>query len=1233
MENPAGHDRPISGSKRNFGSMDTGDAHGDLLNGNSTDPSRGGGGASISERIMKLKQKEIIDHNPQLAGQPYDANKDIFWEGLWNYLERNPKELNDIERDNAVRGEEWVFDLLPRVDQKIGKITVKTIKTKRDLPKVSTLKTTPRNISYSLSESTAYQAFYHQGIEMDWNFLITPDGRPVFDRLMNASMNNFRALRMFVAIEHFTLQPQAYNTAEHLYSGIAPAMNVRQALEERARRFGAVNKGPDAFMHLHVNAKRVMEQNGVNVGGIIMNQNTLDYLHIGNKDALNNAMYGREASRNRRIGESSVAVRGLRAYVTPQLDLTIQNLINSAMMRSIISLGSKFEFNDTTVNSVSAAEYRSGMRDISIAGYDSAGWVKLSILDVIKAHPAYYSESAGADKAGELNRANLHKFINTADTWLEATGQKVNPSTLASLDCHVIANPGARMVNGVMQPSGAPMNAFGEWSLQQCSHSRMLAIAETMENRLFTDDTAAWFEDGMDLMDELSNPPVGLVDAALTWVIGLGTATNRYGSVSFSGIPAGLNGVPYGFGNVAGILTIADIAATNPPYLSPSVAEKARKFVRAIKHIATALENCTYDHPAMSDLVPNYHNPAGMSKEAKRLVSLETALFGQFKMPLAYAGQPGAAPAAGAGSDTQGANVTAKLDGISDVVKAANAILVRNISENNAWATEKRKKGGANYAGLVPTGVTVPDNISAIVDFVLQNQRITLTVNRLFDNTIDPIAGETVQQYADRVASERQTNANSARANVAAGVDGVVVTPFHIKGTPTVEFIPVPDRNAPLGFTFAYAVTAPSDSEEADENLWSGSFITAAPLINKTFPLLPRASDASRNDVNKKGLGRVVGRANGQAFRSNSTVATQSDEMEAYKRALTNVAYPKTPNDAMQLATKYARAGTPIPAIILQNLFTPFSGQVDDEGQNKSTGFEEHWLLSSKLNACLRLAYRTVMLQRPCGPAYEAFHRNHIRIPLEGMAFRNAEQQQMESGLFVAEGPIGFFYEAGVESFLSYQASDRQIRIANEAYMGPFAPDNEKFLWAPFICGGRYYGGKGTKFITDGNVDRRSHLYDGSKLGDYCLVPVLSAPSETKHPYQESISIRGFYDRDQFVHDIARNTNTDDFSPRTEPMYPGVAFTNFWLNPTYKAPANTADAEKRNFRSWANGYLRNEICMQSTQLVYDHDAINKTRKIESSHMWGSQEPGMRAREQSQLMVQSTVNVNIESIKA
>ena len=288
---------------------------------------------------------------------------------------------------------------------------------------------------------------------------------------------------------------------------------------------------------------------------------------------------------------------------------------------------------------------------------------------------------------------------------------------------------------------------------------------------------------------------------------------------------------------------------------------------------------------------------------------------------------------------------------------------------------------------------------------------------------------------------------------------------------------------------------------------------------------------------------------------------------------------------------------------------------------DKNPSFAARLKRSFQLETMESIGFRALLFDMVNLREFEKQHTVNRAMPFSGLVLRGDELQRTMSIPVVANGSVGnFFYDPNYK-FISFDQGTQTYNIMTYAQYAPIITDNKKFFVAENAWGGEAMGGKGSHYFnedTDVTPDNEqmwsdlvSRIGHGDKLGYFSNVPVLqSLRAGIERTYQTALDRRGYFHEDDF---IGLYEYDDGFRPRTDLMYDNCLFANFvYRFPTIVFPRNAMNAYS--FQDKANKYRVNNICGETTTVVYDHFSRTKTRKIKSAHAWGDQEAGSFRRE-------------------
>ena len=287
----------------------------------------------------------------------------------------------------------------------------------------------------------------------------------------------------------------------------------------------------------------------------------------------------------------------------------------------------------------------------------------------------------------------------------------------------------------------------------------------------------------------------------------------------------------------------------------------------------------------------------------------------------------------------------------------------------------------------------------------------------------------------------------------------------------------------------------------------------------------------------------------------------------------------------------------------------------------KNRFFNDRWSESFMMETTDAIGFRALLLDMVNLREFERQTAVNRAIPFSGTVLRGDELQRTMSMPVVANGDVGTFFYDDKYKFISFDQGTQQYTIMTYAQFAPIVTDNQKFFIAEHAWGGEPLGGKGRHYInedTDVTPDNEQRWSDitskigyGDRLGFFCNVPVLqSLRSGLVKIYHTALDRRGWFNIDDF---IGLYEQEDGFAPRDDVMYDNCLFANFiYRFPTISFPRNQTNMYS--FQDKASRCRVNNICCETTTIVYDHFSKTKTREIKSSHAWGDQKAGSIKRE-------------------
>lgn len=294
----------------------------------------------------------------------------------------------------------------------------------------------------------------------------------------------------------------------------------------------------------------------------------------------------------------------------------------------------------------------------------------------------------------------------------------------------------------------------------------------------------------------------------------------------------------------------------------------------------------------------------------------------------------------------------------------------------------------------------------------------------------------------------------------------------------------------------------------------------------------------------------------------------------------------------------------------------------------QNSAFRSGWDDSFTRPDTMAIAQRAFLLDMIDLKEFEQQRETNRPQPLSGLVLRGDETQLMMSVPIIAAGAVGFFYYDKDFKFTSFDPNTQTYVVQMYAQFAPVVADWTKFFIAENAFGGRALGGKGRFYVNELqkiNITKSPdddeawnliirRIGHGAELGSYCCVPVLqSLKSGLQRVYRTWVDRRGRV----FAGDFAgRYTNAEAFQATDNFQYENSAFANFCYQfPTQMQPVEVT-TPGYSFMDKKKYTAINNICCETTTIVFDYYKPTRHTRIGSSHFWGEQEPGSFAIETS-----------------
>jgi hypothetical protein len=656
-----------------------------------------------SEWLYHTLRPKVLNENPTEAARHYQQDKQIFWKSFADTMRDKPQRLQTTLYLYMADMKSWVFEFFPVLEKwDVVKIIQTTMSTEPTMPSIGTRKIPPRRISARMSVVEYNTILTKQGFSMDYHFLnFDPAAMQTWDMMVDAVVANIWSYVIFLALTEMMNTPSRYNEASMLFPYNEVPDTVDKYLAWERNNLLLINKQPMAMNTIINNVDKVLQQQSRVCTGFVMSRDVAWFASA--RDPLMNIVSssGPMALRNRATAGRKSSVAGVTLYPVPLARGVAHDDFYRTILRDRFQTGGWGRSPENTLG-VPAHQYMSKMRFVGLPSITKNGFHRYSLLDVLRHCVDFYPINFGAEQgkrykdddatpaallaessdantgyAGEINVGLLYTLIAQApEVFHKRMGTRLatNESTL-----HTFLRRTEKTLSkeGVDQRY-APVRVFGEISRAYMKADYLSGMFDSFEHKLCSDltkDHISKFERGLRLADEMN--AAGLVDVQnLAAFIGgevvwanaeitgrdkehqystLGVQMhdpNRHGGPTLDRTAIGNAFVsataekpfvqwrPYGMGNIAGFLTVAEIAASTraeygTSFFNDNDVRTIREFLPVYRQVMAAAGETTYMHPCLSAmLVPLHHHARAMSHETKQMIVFWYTVVRPFTAPL-----------------------------------------------------------------------------------------------------------------------------------------------------------------------------------------------------------------------------------------------------------------------------------------------------------------------------------------------------------------------------------------------------------------------------------------------------------------------------------------------------------------------------------------------------------------------------------------------------------------------
>ena len=651
---------------------------------------------TFSNWIMEELSKTLLAENPYHTIKHWKANKEQYWGTFADWAQGNPVMLQQSLYLFMADENNWIFQFFPIKISQASTYVQEILSVNQELSHIGVRKVPFRNISASVLSKQKHAIYTKQGFEMDYHFMVTPDGMEAWDRMVDALTANLWSFVIYQSMNELLFEPSFYRRENKLYPYSEIPQNVDKLFDYEQNNLFIVNKQPQAFHTLIKNSGRVFEQAKIEAHGIILPRSLLWYSHARDPTNIYYDKSGPISLRERETAGQQKTVDGLTMYPVPLVSGKLHDGKFSSLLDFQISLGGFTRHRELTLN-MPACEYSSEKRSIRFASASLNQMTKYTLLDVLRHVPEFYpidykqTDSNDTDMhderergaydsfdddvvfhndgsnrmfdnpsnpAGQINRSLLWLLINDRE---EIFREKLRTKLK---DNEHYVNPLIRYVkaasNNPKDDKYYPIDMFGELAECNARTKYMMHVYSTMECRLFEDigaDGIAKFERGMLLAKELNtiknNDSDKIADVLFDQ---LNTKkivekyqgmpfveANVHGGPTFKGaqeLDTALNksGIqktrPYGMGSISGFLTLAELYASVPTLFNKEDMETISDFVDVYKFIVERLIKLCPSNPCLSPrLLPLFNWNQRMTEFTKIMIVAWNTLFTNMVTP------------------------------------------------------------------------------------------------------------------------------------------------------------------------------------------------------------------------------------------------------------------------------------------------------------------------------------------------------------------------------------------------------------------------------------------------------------------------------------------------------------------------------------------------------------------------------------------------------------------------
>lgn len=1073
-------------------------------------------------------------------------------------------------------------------------------------------------MSYRTRRRAREGAYYIKGFMLDYHIMKTPLGMEMWDRLVRGLASEIWGTMIMMCIEMLSTQASDYTSPEKLHPHGAVPTTVRDAFASIAATFGILGTQTNAMAKLSAAARRILSNSQADFAGFIVQPADVHHMQFAEDANFMHFTSGPGGVRMRSLAGNLVTTGvsgGAEIDIVPMIQASEHTNPTGLTFANIVQLGSKVEFPEYGIYG-NAEEYVSHNRTVGFASWTDDGFRDYSFLDFLASTfefvPEYLGQTEDGDaRAGKLNLDLLRHMAKNGVKIMEDSMTEYNPRRINQMLAYNLGR------NAIY-----PVASYGEIGHEHLAPHRLefpatKLVLEMCKN--MTKEDMATLSKGIELAGYLSSRTDGFdIGAFLAGVqtvnatadpspaarasqgdrpdsLGVRMAEpNEFGFVGYAADYnfAATGGMPYGFGNISGFLTIAHRAMTGRGNtgLNADVQKLIVDFCGLYRRLVADLARCFPAHPCLSpDLVPLINKSDGMPAAVKTMIVAWNTIFSSFFPPvIAKAGDaeaPSVSRKAGSSKESKGllADLPADLiksffghlssdkigkssiQGMSDLIDKITAIYkgMFNVGKKPVGVESPAAAAAYNSVATDIAPLKMKDSAAekfAFVKFVHDNAANLQKAFRVLceiDDVVNSGAGADwtndaiIETYAEFRAPATK-GMSSAAPEAGTMLVQLSFSGLALKGINTMahaQFMPIYEPSN-YATNMRYVLNGNvkpthgcgSAFDEEDENTFGLTLFTALYMVHPLLPETPRSGNIGPAAA-RKDLGSLIGvhTNRGSRFRSGYPAAALADPdvINAYARY-----EEKMYNPDGHFAQSLAAAFPHLPEFVIQTIAYPVTGS---PSLHTLTDFETGWIRSHKFDGLKGAMVRFMMTMPVDMQNIRAMYHCNIPIPLGGMYLRPWEAQIMHGIVARARETLGTLYASPIDSITSFQANAQKTTNMAFFHATPMITDPRNFYMMQNVRAGPALGGKGNLPIThgvnlfnptdDASRERRAAVGDGSALRDTSMIPVLLSYNEACEPFRSAdVDICGYWEPVAFAHIMHRSP---DFEKRKTPMLSG----------------------------------------------------------------------------------------------